>query len=371
MRNHFPILKAGKIYFNHAAIGPLSDLVIRRLNKYIELRSTGEIENYPTQLEASKSAKEKLSRMFNTKPDRFSWIDSVSNGMNVLAQGIDWETGDRIILNDIEFPANVYPFLNLKKEGVEIDFAKSRNGKVDVEDIEKLITPKTKLVSISLVQFLSGYRTDVVAISELCKKHNVIFSVDAIQGAGAVQVDIQKSQIDFLCVGSHKWLMGLQGSSFFYISEELQERLTQKFVGWLSVVGGWDFTNYNLVLKSSAERFQNGSLNVIGIVALDESLNLFESIGMESIERRVLDNTEYFISELKGIGADVLMSSVPRKNLSGIVSVRHDSQKVFDELLKKNIYFSLRMGILRFSPHFYNTKEEIDSVVEEIKKVIT
>ncbi|GBD89512.1 putative cysteine desulfurase [bacterium BMS3Abin04] len=144
-----------------------------------------------------------LAVMLNAKPDRIALTKSVTESLNILAQGIRWKRGDRIILNDIEFPANVYPFLNLKKYGVEIDFVKSKNGTIDIGDIGKLITPKTKLLSISFVQFLSGFRVDLETIGELCSKHKIIFSVDAIQGAGVIRLDVKKYKIDFLAGG--KW----------------------------------------------------------------------------------------------------------------------------------------------------------------------
>lgn len=371
IRSEFDYLKNNKIYFNHAAIGPLSNKVVERINKFVELRSTGEIENYPSLLSAQKSVKRKLSKIFNVKPERFAFIDSVSNGFNILAQGIEWKTGDRVILNDIEFPANVYPFLNLKTLGVEIDFVQSRNGRIDVKDIESLLTPRTRLLSISAVQFLSGFRADLNEIGRLCKSHNIIFSVDAIQAAGAVNIDIKKSNIDFLCGGSHKWFMGLQGASYFYLTEELQSMLKQKFVGWLSVENSWNFTDYKLDFLKTAERFQNGSTNVIGFIAFDETLNLFESIGIDEIEKNILENSEYLMNGLDNIGLDPILKNASKKYLSGIVSVSNTyAEKIMNKLKTLGFTFSCREGKMRFSPHFYNTKDEIDKLIYELKNVI-
>lgn len=150
-RELFPHLNTDQTYFNHAAIGPWSNLVLNRVQEYSERRSGTQIEIFKTFLKWSENAKKKLSDILTAAPERIAWIDNVSNGLNILAQGLNWRRGDRIILNDVEFPSNVYPFLNLKSQGVEIDFAQSRNGIVDVEDLEKLITPGTRLLSISLV----------------------------------------------------------------------------------------------------------------------------------------------------------------------------------------------------------------------------
>ncbi len=371
IRKSFEYLESGKVYFNHAAIGPLSNKVVDRLNKFIQLRSIGEIENYPTFLSAQENVKRMLSKIFNTTPERFAFVDSVSNGFNILAQGIEWKTGDRIILNDIEFPANVYPFLNLKKLGVEIDFVKSKNGRIDIDDIEKLLTPRTRLLSISAVQFLTGFRSDLSEIGKLCKSHNVIFSVDVIQAAGAVNINVKRSNIDFLCGGSHKWFMGLQGASYFYLTEELQSMLKQKFIGWLSVENSWDFTDYKLKLLKTAESFQNGSLNVIGYISFEETLKLFDDIGIDKIEQKIISNTEFLMERLDNIGLEPLLKGVAQKHLSGIVSVNHsDSEKIKNEMQKSGFAFSCREGKMRFSPHFYNTEDEINRLTEELKRYL-
>jgi len=273
----------------------------------------------------------------------------------------------RIILNDIEFPSNVYPFLNLQRLGVEIDMVKSRNGVVDVGDIENAITPKTKLVSISLVQFLSGYRADIDAIGSLCKEKGIIFCVDAIQATGVVEIDVAKSQIDFLCGGTQKWLMSSQGLSYIYLTEELQSRITQKNVGWASVNDAWNLLDYNLSLKSTAERFQNGTINVLGVCLFDASLDLFLGFGMNNVENRILKNTEHFIYQLVEIGIEPILKNVDTKNRAGIVSFKHErSNEIFEFLQGKRIYGAVRQGMIRFSPHFYNTKEEIDLVIKEL-----
>ncbi|MEJ5352258.1 MAG: aminotransferase class V-fold PLP-dependent enzyme [Melioribacteraceae bacterium] len=370
-RRLFPHLKTNQIYFNHASLGPWCELALKRLQEYAIQRSGEKIENYENFLGWSFSAKEKLAALLGTMPERIAWVDNVSNGLNILAQGLKWQNGDRIILNDLEFPSNVYPFLNLKKHGVEIDFIKNRDGIVDIEDIEKTITPKTKLISISYVQFLSGYRANIDAIGELCKKHNIIFCVDAIQAAGAVQIDVTKSKIDFLAGGTQKWLMSSQGLSYIFVSDELQERIDQKFIGWTSVENAWNLLDYNLKLKKNADRFQNGTLNALGIAIFDAVLNLFIDFGIKNIEERIIANTNYFIEKLLENGFNPILKNVDQQNRAGIISFKHSgSKKIFDELEKRKIHCAFREGMIRFSPHFYNTKEEIDFVLENLNDII-
>jgi selenocysteine lyase/cysteine desulfurase len=248
---------------------------------------------------------------------------------------------------------------------VEIDIIKSQDGKILIEDIEKAITPRTKLISISLVQFLSGFRSDIKTISKMCKERGIIFVVDGIQAAGAVSIDLSDIEVDFFAGGTQKWLLGMQGLSYFYISENLQEQLKQKFVGWLSVDDSWNLLNYDLTLKNSAERFQNGTLNALGVAVLDRTLDLFLEFGKEKVEQLILDNTKYFISRLKEIGITPVLNNLPDENLSGIVTFKHPkAEKLFADLEAAKIFAAMRGGMIRFSPHFYNTHNEIDRVID-------
>lgn len=368
VRQLFPHLQTGKIYFNHASIGPLASPIVQKLNDYLFERSVSPIKNFNTFVRASIGAKELLGKLINANPKRIAWVDNVSNGLNVLAQGLEWKSGDRIILNDLEFPSNVYPFQNLKSYGVEIDFVKSRDGKILLEDLEKAITPKTKMLSISAVQFLSGFRAELKSIGELCRKYNIIFAVDAIQAVSAVNIDVEEMKIDFLAGGSQKWLMALQGLSYIYLTEELQNRINQKHLGWLSVKNPFDMLNYEQDLNDNADRFQNGTMNAIGITALYESLKLFNSFGFENLEKSVIENSVYLIDKLNELGITPFVNSDDKSILSGIVSFKtENSQQLFEELNDQNILGELREGYIRFSPHYYNTKEEIDIAVRTLK----
>ena len=370
-RELFPHIKKGIIYFNHASTAPLNTKVIDKINEYVIEFSETKIDDISNIIKALKETKNDIALMINSSPDRIAFVDNTSNGLNILAQGIKWEKGDRVLLNDVEFPANVYPFLNLKKEGVEVDFVKSQNGIVTAEDVIENLKPETKLVSISQVQFLSGYRVYLEKIGKVCRDKEIIFSVDAIQGLGAVKLDVTKSNIDFISCGTQKWLLGLPGLAFIYISKQLQEQLEPKYVGWLSVENPWDRLNYQQKLKSSANCFQNGTISYIGIYALNTSIQLFKEIGFDKIEKQVIENSIYFINELDKIGIKSSLKDCDEKYLAGITAFKHEKrEKIFKQLGEKNIRLSLREGMIRFSPHFYNTGDEIDIIINELKKVI-
>jgi selenocysteine lyase/cysteine desulfurase len=255
----------------------------------------------------------------------------------------------------------------LKDYGVEVDIIKSQNGTADVQDYEKLITPQTKLISISAVQFLSGYRVDLKALGELCKSKGIIFCVDAIQATGVVKIDVEDYNIDFLAGGSHKWLMSLQGLGYIYVTPELMEKMKQKYVGWLSVKDEWNLLDYNLELKENASRFHLGTNSVIGIFALAQSLELFEKYSIENIERNNVSNTKYFIEKLSENGFEPVLKGEDKNHLAGITTIKLDkAEEVHKALSEAKIDCAIREGKIRFSPHFYNTKDEIDFVVNKL-----
>src|SRR5690606_14664217 len=285
-------------------------------------QSEGSIDDFLRFLKIADETKNLLAAYLNTSAERIAFADNTTNGINLLAQSLVWKKGDRIILNDIEFPANVYPFLNLRKKGVEIDFVKSKNGRVIAEDVVDMISSKTKLISISFVQFLSGYKADLRKIGKVCREREIIFCVDAIQGLGALRIDVEKDFIDFISCGTQKWMLGLQGFSFVFITKVLQEKLDPAFAGWLGVVDAWNLLDYNLKLKSTAEAFQTGTVNTLGVFALNASLKLMNEFGFDEIEKRVISNSRYFINELESAGIQPMLSGCSDNNLSGIISFK-------------------------------------------------
>ncbi|NWF50507.1 MAG: aminotransferase class V-fold PLP-dependent enzyme [Ignavibacteriaceae bacterium] len=369
-RKYFPYLNNGIIYFNHASTGPVPSTTAARLKSIIEVKSNECPDDYQSFLKVMTETKEDLGRLVNCSPDRIAFLDNTTNGLNLLALGIEWKKGDRILLNDVEFPANVYPFLNLKRFGVEVDFIRAESGFVTAEQIIDSVKPETKLISVSFVQFISGYKINLEKLGNYCRNNNIIFCVDAIQGIGAVAIDVTKSKIDYLSCGTQKWLLGMQGLAFIYVDENLQRKMIPANLGWLSVENAWDLLNYDVTPKSTASVFQGGTLNLLGIYAFNSSLKIFHDFGVVNVEKEILKNSRYFISALKKIGVESVLSNCSDDELAGIVTVKLNSaDRVVAELQKKKIFCSLREGQIRFSPHFYNIIQEINTVVDELKKL--
>ncbi|MEX2456613.1 MAG: aminotransferase class V-fold PLP-dependent enzyme [Balneolaceae bacterium] len=370
IRNNFPHTQNG-IYLNHAAISPLSLSVKQALNSFIDERHLSPIENLENSMELTEETRELISTYINAgSPDQITFMGNTSDAINAVAGGFNWQPGDEVILNTMEFPTNVQPFRILESKGVKIRYVPHQNHQISVESIAEFITPKTKMISISAVQFLGGFKADLKAIGSLCKKHDLYFVVDGIQALGATQIDVQEANIDALAVGSHKWMMAPMGLGILYLSKKLSSKLNPIKTGWLSVEEPWDLFNYNQKWLPVNQHLEIGTPNMLGIVGLNASLKTMVDVGADLITRQICYLTDYIYSRLSEKDTITLLTSADKKNRLGIVTFSVDQNVDYDtvvnELKKQGITISSREGFFRFSPHYYNTTEEIDSAIEAI-----
>ena len=366
-RKEFPVTE-NYIYFNHAAVSPLSSRVVEAVEDYLAV-----ISKYGIVREASvqftktiADTRAKVARLVNAEADEIAFVKNTTQGILIAANGIDWREGDNVVTANVEFPANVYPWLNLARRGVRTKFAQERDARIPVEDIERMIDHKTRAVSISFVEFASGFRNDLEAIGQICQEKGIFFIVDAIQGLGALDINVKKCKIHIMSSDGHKWLMGPEGAGCFYCSKEIMDEIIPSNVGWNSVINESAYLDYDLTLRSDAQRFEEGSLNVMSIYALGAAVGLILEIGIRNIEARVLALTGLLIGELAEKGYQIV-SSVTPKERSGIVcfrSRRHSSAELCRRLIDNRIIVSDRAQSVRVSPHFYNSEEEIERMMD-------
>ena len=367
LRAQFPHVE-DTIYLNHAATGVLSRRVTRVVQRYLAERHGGNINNYAELAPVLEATKEQLARLIGAPPTRVEFMSNTSSGLNVLAEGLDWQEGDRIAVPACEFPANVYPFLNQERHGVAVDFIPHEEGVITLEAIQNTLRPETRLLTISWVQFLSGFKVDLEEVGRLCRKQNVLLCVDAIQGLGALRLDVEASGIDFLACGGHKWLMGMQGTGFLYVTEALQEQITP-LAGWLHGPVDWEhFFDYELQFHATAERFRLGTMNSAGIAALNAALSLYFEAGPAWCEKQVIQRARQLDEGLRALGLTRYGTAAP-EHASGIVSIAHPHGEALQAYLQEQqIEAALRNRKLRFSPHYYNTPSEIQLVLEAIEQ---
>lgn len=274
----------------------------------------------------------------------------------------------------MEFPANVRPYYHLKKHGVEVRFLQNERGKVSPEMIRNALSPRTRLVGLSAVQFLSGYRADLESIGRMCREQDIWFVVDGIQAVGAMDINVQAMHIDALAVGAQKWIMGPQGMAFLYLTDALQNAIVPQHVGWLSVKDPWQFYNYEQALASSARRYEGGTPNTVGLIGLKTAVETLLDFGAADIESHILALTRQLMDDLKTVDTVAIISPEADTERAGIVTIESkdglDFEPVLEELDRQNINISLREGKLRFSPHYYNSPEEIHNTIEALKQAL-
>ena len=367
VREQFPVTK-NKVFLNHAAESPLPKPVADAVHKYVE-----EFSNFgESSIELEDRGKSLFAKLINAKPEELAIVENTSMGLNIAANLLRYPPGSKIVTTDMEYPSVVYPWLR-KSLPVKVHYVKNVNGKILLEDMEKAVDDNTVAVVISHVEYFNGFRNDLGAISEIAHEHGAYVIVDAIQSAGAVKIDVKKDDVDFLTCACYKWLLGPPGAGYLYVKRELVEKFEPPLVGWLSVkpevfetIDFWDI--WSLKLSETASRFEVGTPSFISIAGIIQALKMFSDFGMENIERRILKLTDYLIETVKDLGLK-LQTPEEKQYRSGIVNFKISNPKELAEKLNgKNIVVSARSHGIRVSPHFYNVEEEIDTLMEEVKR---
>jgi selenocysteine lyase/cysteine desulfurase len=368
----FPILQKWD-FFNHAGVTPLPRAVSDALRTYADQAQTDTylVGTWYKDIERLRLLS---ARMLNCHRDEIALIKNTGEGISIVAHGIDWKRGDRIVTTAVEYPANIYPWMEQARnhgcELVMVGEETDANGRrqVPVEKIlQEISHPKTRLVALSHVEFASGQRHDLKAIGAACREHGKLCCVDAIQALGVLPVDVQSMHIDFLAADGHKWLLGPEGAGIFYCRRELIENMRPLTIGWMNVINPQDYGNYDYTLKPDAGRFECGTYNVPGLLALGAAMDLLRSVGVDAVARRLLHLTDYLIQRLTSKGYEILSPRAHEQG-SGIVafaSTLHPHPPIVARLRHDHhIEIALREGRLRCSPHFYNTEQQLDRLVE-------
>lgn len=352
-------------YFDHAAVAPLTERARRTLVEWAaDLAESGLVHD-SDRVRRIEEVRRLAAQLLNADPLDLAFIKNTSEGIGIVAEGLRWRAGDNVVTAEDEYPANLYPWMNLAEHGVELRRVPSRDGRLLLDDLLAAMDDRTRLVSLSFVEYASGFRNDLLSLGQMCRDKGVLFFVDAIQGLGVLPLDVRQTPVDFLAADGHKWLLGPEGAGLFWIRRELVEQLHAVGVGWNSVIDSRNFGNVAFRLKPHAGRWESGSLNVGGILALGSSLELLLAVGVESLAQRVLFLTDYLCERCRQVGLTVYSSRRPGE-ASGIVSliVPGDARVVVRRCRDAGIVVNQRAGRLRVSPHAYNSTEELDRLLD-------
>jgi selenocysteine lyase/cysteine desulfurase len=367
-RDHFPLTRRWA-FLDHAAVAPLPGGAVAALHEYAHSLAGNGVAAVRDWSDRIAHVRRLAATLINADPEDVYFVPNTTHGIGVIAEGFPWRPGDNVVLAAEEYPANQYPWMNLAGRGVEARPVPSRGSRVAIDDLRAAMDDRTRVLTVSSVEFASGFRNDLDALGELCRGRGVFFFVDAIQSLGVFPLDVRKTPIDALSADGHKWLLGPEGAGIGYVRREWVDRLHPIGVGAFSVVNPLAFSTIDFRLKPHAGRWEGGAYNVPGITALGASLELLLEAGIENVGRRVLELTDYLCDRAASAGLEVFSSRATGEK-SGIVSLVKPGATAAD--VKKRcraagVVVADRAGRVRVSPHAYNTEAEIDRFLDAVR----
>lgn len=357
------------IHLNHAAVAPwpvvTRDAVIAFANENAAVGS----QHYDRWLLTEQQLKQKLMSLVNAQStDEIAILKNTSEGLSLIAQGLNFQPGDNIVVPAEEFPSNKVVWQALVAKGVAVRLIPIQDAVAPEQALIDALDEHTRLLSCSSVQYARGLRLDLNRIGQACKQNDTLFCVDAIQSLGAMTFDAQACHADFVVADGHKWMCGPEGTAVFYCRRQVQAQLELRQYGWHMLKGAFDFSHQQATLEiaDTAQRFECGSPNMMGIAALNASLGLLLEIGIETIQSKVMENTAYLLARLQSYSDINILTPTQAGSYAGIVTFQKhsvDNIKLYEHLQNNNVICAFRGGGIRFSPHFYTDTGSMDKAL--------
>lgn len=372
LRRQMPITRRWA-YLDHSAVAPLPQPSAQAIVDWCQQATVEGDTVWPQWYRRVQQLRQTAARVLHADEDEVALLPSTTAGISLVAEGYPWQAGDNVVTLENEFPSNLYPWLNLASRGVQTRRVAVPDGCADLNRLADACDDRTRIVAVSWVGYASGWRVDVAEVARLAHDRGALLLLDAIQGLGVFPLDVQQTGVDFLAADGHKWLLGPEGAGLFYLRREHLQRLRPLGVGWHSVQQPFDFGHVEFRLRGEAARYEGGSQNMAGFIALGESLALLTRFGLSPtaspLAERVLQITRRAMLELDGLGAEILS---PREDAdrAGIVTFRLPglaAEELRPRCQAAGIALSCRGGGLRISPHAYNDASDIDRLMEVLR----
>ncbi len=365
LRREFPAL-ARQTYLNHAGVAPTSTRVARAVAEWIDDLVQYGVKNEHRWEARADEVRGLCARLIGAGADEIAFVRNTSHGLGLIAEGLSWSPGDEVaVCTQLEYPSNVYPWLHLADRGVAVRAIEPRNGGVTPAAVEAAITPRTRLLAVSSVQYATGHRTDLDALGALCEAHGILFCVDGIQSVGAAEIDVRRSKIHFLSADSHKWMLGMPGIGFLYVDRAKIDRVRPVLVGWHSTTDAWNFDRAHFELRRDVVKLEEGSPAYFGIWGLGAAVELLLEASVPRIAARIGELVTLADRRLREVGCDTWPRAADRAGIVTFVPPG-DVKAVHERLIARDVSVSLRRGRIRVSPHFYTLDEEIERLVEVV-----
>ncbi len=361
---------------DHAAVGPLPDRCRARIEAWLQQAHADGDARWPDWSRQFEETRTLAAALINADRDEVGLVPNTSFGINMIAEGYPWQSGDNVVLPAGEFPSNVYPWLNLASRGVEVRTVPLDGVRVCPNRIAEACDNRTRIVSASWVGYASGWRLDPAELARVAHDRGALFFLDAIQGLGVFPLDVRATGIDFMAADGHKWLLGPEGAGLLYIRHELLSLIRPINVGWNSVSQGNDYTRIELNIRNAASRYESGSQNMAGFLGLLGSLETLASYGLGpdrlAIADRVVSLTDRLLELVEAAGWELFTDRAQESAKSGIVTFSipgHDPVQLKKRLLDDRIIVSSRVGRLRAAVHGFNDESDLQRLVETLKRL--
>lgn len=369
--SRFPALQ-NSIYLNHAAVAPWPQVTADAVQAFAAENARQGTLNYPHWLTVEQALREQARELLNAPAaGDIALVKNTSEGLSFVAYGLNWREGDNVVGIRQEFPSNRYVWQSLANQGVEFRQLDLRERPADPETaLLALCDARTRLISISAVQYTNGLRMDLAKIGEFCRAKDILFCVDAIQQIGAIPFDVQQIQADFAVADGHKWMLGPEGLALFYVRREALEQLRLTQYGWHMAEGLTDYSMEDYQPALDARRFECGSPNMLGIHALHASLGVLLKTGMATVWEQLSARVKYLLDGLQALPDMEILSDLRAERRSGIVtfrSRRETNEALFQRLQTQGIFCATRGGGIRLSPHFYTPFAQLQQVLDVLK----
>jgi cysteine desulfurase/selenocysteine lyase len=367
LRDEFPISREWT-YFDHATYGPHPRTYVEALSNAAEALAVQPLGATSSRLADVRAT---AATLLHAPTDQVALLRSTGEGTNLVATGVQWEAGDEVILYELDFPGLIAPWLSLNDRGVQVRVVEDRGrNRFDVDDFEKLLSPRTRAVSVSLVNNITGYRAPVEQLGELCRGRNIWFTVDAVQALGSIDVDALSFGADVVVSASYKFLLSDFGQAVAYLSERALNDLRVPHVGTRNLKSSEAGTLFEsgLNLFETAQKFEPSNPNLPATFAMQATIDLLLKHGMDRIEAHNRKLCAQLADGLQSKGYN-LITSQRESEWAGLVCAVHPtlpSDQIHAGLAAQHIVCAVRHGHLRFAPHLYNTSEEVEQILQAL-----
>jgi selenocysteine lyase/cysteine desulfurase len=369
-RTEFPWAQTGDcIYLNAASTGPLPERSVRAQQEFTRLRATPYLISQEQQFGVLDTARNLVARLINADAGEIALATNTSTGLNLAAWTLPLGAGDIVVIPDREFPANVYPWMAAAAaRGFTLQRVPCREGLLDEDALlEALDGPGVRVLSVSWVGFATGVVADLERLGAACRARGIRFVVDAIQGLGALTLDVRKAHIDILACGAQKWLLSPWGSGFTWVRRDLVHELSPQPVSWLSVAGSDDFSrllDYDMTWRDDARRFEQITLPFQDFAGMVASLDLLHELGPANVSAHIHERTREILDGAAKLGIPLV---TPRNRHAGIACIRPaDANATSARLIEARVAHSVREGTIRLSPHCYTTPAEVERALDAL-----